>query len=303
MTLSEQGAYRNLLDEQRLRGGAIPNDDRILARACGDPLEWPNMRDKIMRWFDVSADGKTISNKTATEINDTSDALSSERSEAGRRGFDAVQRGSGGLFTGKPTGKPTGKRSGNATGKASGSVSVVRNPLPLSVTGSEETATEGADAPPKEKPPKPVWNGEAAELWWSIYNGKPTEVYFAQLKPIVAEYGWERVRPALVTYMAETDIAFVNIASKFGGGFGVWEARAKGAARASPQKETVADRSRRLLGLPARTGGQGDNGKHAAVGASQLERGLQPGAERGRDGSVPEDPLGPDGHGVPRSGA
>ena len=38
MTLEEQGAYRNLIDEATLRGGPLPTDERILAKACGEPL-------------------------------------------------------------------------------------------------------------------------------------------------------------------------------------------------------------------------------------------------------------------------
>lgn len=59
MTLKEQGAYWNLLDECYLRGGYIPNDDRILQRACGDPLEWADVKDKVLRWFRLEQTGWT----------------------------------------------------------------------------------------------------------------------------------------------------------------------------------------------------------------------------------------------------
>jgi uncharacterized protein YdaU (DUF1376 family) len=64
----EQGAYRNLIDEALLRGGVIPNDDRLLARACGDPLEWPAIREKVLRWFRPTPDGKGWTNDTAAEV-------------------------------------------------------------------------------------------------------------------------------------------------------------------------------------------------------------------------------------------
>lgn len=57
MTLEEQGAYRNLLDEANLRGGAIPNDERILAKACGDALAWKRIRKNVLSRFELRADG------------------------------------------------------------------------------------------------------------------------------------------------------------------------------------------------------------------------------------------------------
>jgi hypothetical protein len=44
LTLEEQGAYRNLLDEGALRGGAIPDDERVLAKASGDALRWSEVK-------------------------------------------------------------------------------------------------------------------------------------------------------------------------------------------------------------------------------------------------------------------
>lgn len=54
MTLEEQGAYRNLLEEAWLRGGAIPNDPRVLARASGDAERWPKVRAKVLPRFHLS---------------------------------------------------------------------------------------------------------------------------------------------------------------------------------------------------------------------------------------------------------
>lgn len=51
MTLEEQGAYRNLLEETWLRGGAIPTDRRVLARACGDVKRWAKVEAKVLRKF------------------------------------------------------------------------------------------------------------------------------------------------------------------------------------------------------------------------------------------------------------
>ena len=51
MTLEEQGAYRNLLDEAHLRGGYLPADERILAKACGDALAWSRVRVAVLAKF------------------------------------------------------------------------------------------------------------------------------------------------------------------------------------------------------------------------------------------------------------
>lgn len=57
MTLEEQGAYRNLLDEAHLRGGPLPNDERILAKACGDALAWSRVQIAVMSRFELRPDG------------------------------------------------------------------------------------------------------------------------------------------------------------------------------------------------------------------------------------------------------
>lgn len=57
MTLEEQGAYRNLLDEAYLSGGVLPNDDRALAKACGDATRWPAVRDRVLAKFTLTPAG------------------------------------------------------------------------------------------------------------------------------------------------------------------------------------------------------------------------------------------------------
>jgi uncharacterized protein YdaU (DUF1376 family) len=54
LSLEEQGAYRNLLDEAWLRGGAIPDDPRVLARASGDAVRWPKIQAKVMARFGLN---------------------------------------------------------------------------------------------------------------------------------------------------------------------------------------------------------------------------------------------------------
>lgn len=91
----------------------------------------------------------------------------------------------------------------------------------------------------------PLWNREAAELWWLEYKGDPPKAFFAALKPLVLRETWERVRPALVTYMAETPAEYVNIAGKFVAAFGTWESRARGQPRAS--KGSVPEKNAKVL--------------------------------------------------------
>jgi uncharacterized protein YdaU (DUF1376 family) len=66
MTLEEQGAYRNLLDEAQLCGGVLPNDERILSRACGDATRWPVVRDRVLAKFTLTPSG--WHNETLTAV-------------------------------------------------------------------------------------------------------------------------------------------------------------------------------------------------------------------------------------------
>lgn len=43
MTAEAQGVYRNLLDELWLRNGALPHDERVLAKIGGDAEAWPRV--------------------------------------------------------------------------------------------------------------------------------------------------------------------------------------------------------------------------------------------------------------------
>lgn len=86
MTLEQQGAYRNLLDEAALRGGPLPNDDRILAKACGDATAWKRIRDVVMARFTLAADGWR--NETLDSVLAVSSDIRTTRSESGRRGAE-----------------------------------------------------------------------------------------------------------------------------------------------------------------------------------------------------------------------
>src|SRR5262245_11320973 len=87
MTLAEQGAYRNLLDEATLRGGALPLDDATLAKACGDPREWRAVRKKVLARFTRQRDG--YHNETLDLVLAKMQQISAQRSVAGHLGADA----------------------------------------------------------------------------------------------------------------------------------------------------------------------------------------------------------------------
>lgn len=84
MTLEQQGAYRNLLDEATLRGGPLPNDEQILAKACGDARKWRKLRGVLLARFELRADG--WHNETLDEVYARSLKIAEERSAAGKAG-------------------------------------------------------------------------------------------------------------------------------------------------------------------------------------------------------------------------
>jgi uncharacterized protein YdaU (DUF1376 family) len=105
MTLEEQGAYRNLLDEASLCGGALPDDERILARACGDATRWPAVRERVLAKFTHTATGWH---------NETLDAVlrESRRRAKKQRHYRAGQ--------GNGRGNDHGNARGNARGNSRG---------------------------------------------------------------------------------------------------------------------------------------------------------------------------------------
>lgn len=259
LTLAQQGAYRNLLDEQRLRGGLIPNVERTLANACGDALAWPEVREAVLARFEQTQDGQFLFNRTASEVNAESDRISAAatvggkaRAEKAAREMGRFTSGTSGSTSDQASDATSGSTSDSASGGTSGSpasVAVVRSPLPLSVTdqptdtGLPPAAAAGSSepvvvppertAPRSRRTPKleadPEWNGQAAEDWIAAYGGAPTKAFFSLLKPIVRKHGWARVRLVLRFYLAETPLEYANV-SKLGSGFGSWEARAGGTA-------------------------------------------------------------------------
>lgn len=102
MTAEEQGLYRNLLDELWLRPNhAIPDDQRILAKASGDHEAWQRSGTKVLRWMTLTAEGWT--NETALAVIGDSERIRALRSEAGKAGAKS-----------RWNGKRDGKRMANA---------------------------------------------------------------------------------------------------------------------------------------------------------------------------------------------
>src|SRR5262245_36780464 len=109
MTLEQQGAYRNLLDEAVLRGGALPNNPRMLAKACGDATAWRRVRTTVMAHFELRADG--WHHETLDAVLERSAIIAGLRAEAGRAGSTARW---GDKTDSKPDSKTDGKPIANA---------------------------------------------------------------------------------------------------------------------------------------------------------------------------------------------
>ena len=93
LTLEEQGAYRNLLDQLWLRGGVLPNDDRVLGKCCGDALAWPRIRDRVLARFTLTPEGWR--NETHDEVSASSDRYLEAQAAKGRKRAEAAPRVAG----------------------------------------------------------------------------------------------------------------------------------------------------------------------------------------------------------------
>lgn len=140
MTLEAQGAYRNLLDEATLRGGALPNDDRILAKACGDATAWRRLRDVVMARFDLRDDG--WHHETLDEVLHQS----KRRREKQARYRSKSAGNGGGNDSGNETGHAHGhsprRNTGNKPGYPDPDLSVQNPPNPPAVAGGRFTRHE-----------------------------------------------------------------------------------------------------------------------------------------------------------------
>lgn len=146
MTLAEQGAYKNIIDELVLRDGLIENDEDILAAVCGRPREWKRVRAKVLARLTLTGEGWR---------HETVDELRREaRLNAGRQ---AKHR----------NGTRNGKRNGDGNGESDGEVTRPPN----SYTYSSSLRSEDNPPPPSEPAEAAPAGAECvtadwlAELW------------------------------------------------------------------------------------------------------------------------------------------
>lgn len=161
MTLAEQGAYRNLLDEAHLRGGALPMDERILAKACGDAMAWPKVREAVMARFEKRADG--WHNFTLDEV-----MRESERRAEKQRNY---------RDRGNTNGNGGGNAQHNKPRNTDGSPSPSPSPSLISVSGTGTRSTPSA----------PSALDRGFEEFWHAYPKKVGKA--AALKV------WNRLKP------------------------------------------------------------------------------------------------------------
>jgi uncharacterized protein YdaU (DUF1376 family) len=140
MTLEEQGAYRNLLDDAALRGGALPNDEHALAKACGDPRRWRRVRPKVMARFTLQADG--WHNATLDEV------LRESERRANKQAAYRQRRG-------PPSGNDVGNVAGNGVGNPwQHTVNLIETD-----TDPEKVFVRSSEGNPKGEPTPPL------DLW------------------------------------------------------------------------------------------------------------------------------------------
>lgn len=186
MTLAEQGAYRNLLDELWVRGGVLPNDERILAKISGDALAWPTVRAVVMRHF-YKADGGLR--------NSTHDEVSAESVRRARKQKDWRDR------------NRTGNAHGNGSGNEGHNVTPSPGPGPGPSKGKGKNGTEPATgvAPVRAlaRASAASWSGQALDDYRERYgagSGHAAQIG-AGLKPLVLANTWVAVRAAWRRYL------------------------------------------------------------------------------------------------------
>jgi uncharacterized protein YdaU (DUF1376 family) len=104
MTLAEQGAYRNLLDEAHLRGGVLPLAERVLAKASGDAVAWPRVRAAVLAHFTKRPDG--YHNATLQAVLKQSERRAENQRNYRRRRHNEPNNGHGNAVGNNPDNQP-----------------------------------------------------------------------------------------------------------------------------------------------------------------------------------------------------
>jgi len=240
MTLEEQAAYRNLLDEIALRDGVIPDDERTLARASGDATRWPRVREKVLRWLQRCEGGWT--NETALEV-----IRQGQRRADKQQRYRSRRRNGPGNAGGNAGGNGEGDAGGNNAGNQAGYPSPSPSPSQRTDNGLAATTRRVAAKVVKRKPPS--WSAEACDDWLKRFPGSspPGARIGAALKPLVTAHGWPGVRPVWGFYLASTPADFLN-PQTFAAKFGEFQRRmAGGAPRDTPARHFRSEQALSLL--------------------------------------------------------
>jgi len=190
MTAEEQGLYRNLLDECWLRGGTIPDDQRILERVSGDHDAWRRSGEKVLRWFEKVDGGYT--NETATELMQSHARFKDLQSQRARSKHAGWQ----------PDSVPDGSR--NAAGM---------QPT-VSVSGSESVSDKKRTVAKKQPSasPRETWLTVPGEIWKERYRGEPPYGLLSKyLRPVSGAVGPEEMHRRFRHYVEVTDVQLVNL--------------------------------------------------------------------------------------------
>lgn len=171
MTLEEQGAYRNLIDELWLRGGVLPNDDRILAKICGDALAWARVREVVLRRFVLTAEGWR--NPTHDEVAAGSGKFQKAQSVKGKKGAEKRWAKDGPAIA--PANSPAidkdaAPANGPGNGRTHGLPSPSPSPVPVRTPAIQSARAREDDG---HQPPIPATEAEARMVATAVIGPHP----------------------------------------------------------------------------------------------------------------------------------
>ena len=160
MTLAEQGAYRNLLDELWLRDGLLPLSDRAIAKISGDAIEWPKLREVVMARFIRTPQG--YRNETHDAVSGGYKSFRDAQAEKGRKRATAAKRGPAGTF--QPSQPETSRNTSQQPAKTPAD-----EPASVSVSVSEAVTGSEKKQPCAAKPARDGYR-PGFQKWWDAYR-------------------------------------------------------------------------------------------------------------------------------------